>query len=65
MIPPPLGLNCDTRVLYTFLEDFSSLSSVAMKSRAMAKNAKPNRILIRLPMIGYAEFNKKPLLAPS
>ena len=35
-----------------------------MKNRAMAKNVKPNRILIRLPMIGYAEFNK-PLSACS
>jgi hypothetical protein len=44
---------------------FSSLSRVAMKSRTMAKNAKPNRILITLPMIGYAEFNNKPLSASS
>jgi hypothetical protein len=29
----------------------------------MAKNVKPNRILIRPPMIGYAEFNNKPLSA--
>jgi hypothetical protein len=36
-----------------------------MKSRAMAKNAKPNRIPIKLPMIGYAEFNNKPLSASS
>ena len=35
-----------------------------MKNRAMAKNVKPNRVLIRLPMIGYAEFNK-PLSACS
>jgi hypothetical protein len=34
-----------------------------MKSRAIAKNAKPNRILIKLPMIGYAGFNNKPLSA--
>jgi hypothetical protein len=34
-----------------------------MKSRAMAKNVKPNKILIRPPMIEYAEFNNKPLSA--
>ena len=36
-----------------------------MNKRAMAKNAKPNRMLIRLPMIGYAEFNDQPLSASS
>jgi hypothetical protein len=29
-----------------------------MKNRAMAKKVKPNRILIRLPTIGYTEFNQ-------
>jgi hypothetical protein len=36
-----------------------------MKSRAMAKNAKPSKILTKLPMIGYAVFNNKPLSASS
>jgi hypothetical protein len=31
----------------------------------MARNVKPNRILIRPPTIGYAEFNSKPLSASS
>jgi hypothetical protein len=60
-----MGFDCESRALSTFLGGFSSLSGVAIKSRAMAKNAKPNRILIRPPMIGYTEFNNKPLSASS
>jgi hypothetical protein len=36
-----------------------------MKRKAMAKNVKPNRILIKPPMIGYTEFNNNPLSASS
>ena len=61
----PMGYGCGSRALPSFLGAFSLLGRVAMKSRAMAKNATPNRILIRLPMIGYAEFNNKPLSASS
>jgi hypothetical protein len=38
---------------------------LAITSRAMPKNAQPNRMLIKLPTIGYAESNDKPLPASS
>ena len=59
------GFGSGSRASPAFPGTFSSLSRVAIKSRAMAKNAKPSKILTKLPMIGYAVFNNKPLSASS
>ena len=59
------GFGSGSCALPAFLGAFSSLSRVAMKSRAMATNEKPSKILTKLPMIGYAVFNNKPLSASS